>query len=152
MARTNSDTTTVNQNGQQYLDPWCVQGTLFIPVLPTYSNNLAGSASLTAQYYIGQGCSFVGYTRDQDNTWFEFSGKNAAGLMFYDRKLMNQYGGYLQGQYWFTNEWFLNLSWGFNRNYGVDQSTSAFAGSATNPAAYKYASTNDQAKLWRSLI
>ena len=40
---------------QQYLDPWCVQGTLFIPVLPTYSNNLAGSASLTAQYFIGQG-------------------------------------------------------------------------------------------------
>ena len=37
------------QNGQQYLDPWMVQGTLFIPVLPTYSNNLAGSASLTAQ-------------------------------------------------------------------------------------------------------
>ncbi len=32
-----------------------VQGTLFIPVLPTYSNNLAGSASLTAQYFIGQG-------------------------------------------------------------------------------------------------
>ncbi len=47
------------QGTQQYLDPWAVQGTLFIPVLPTYSNNLAGSASITAQYFIGQGVSFL---------------------------------------------------------------------------------------------
>ena len=51
-----------------------VQGTLFIPVLPTYSNNLAGSASITAQYFIGQGVSFVGAGRDQDNSWFNFQG------------------------------------------------------------------------------
>ncbi len=62
------------QNGQQYLDPWCVQGTLFIPVIPTHSANLAGTASLTAQWFIGQGVSFVGGGRDNDNSWFEFSG------------------------------------------------------------------------------
>ena len=74
--------TTVNsiQSNQQYLDPWCIQGTLFIPVLPTYSNNLAGSASITAQYFIGQGVSFLGAGRDQDNTWFDFTGiRNADG-------------------------------------------------------------------------
>ena len=48
------------QEHQQYLDPWMIQGTLFVPVLPTYSNNLAGSASITAQYYIGQGVSALG--------------------------------------------------------------------------------------------
>ena len=53
-------------NRPAYLDPWGVQGTLFIPVLPTYSNNLAGSAFVTAQYYVGQGVfSFLG---DQDRT------------------------------------------------------------------------------------
>ena len=55
------------QNGQQYLDPWMVQGNLFIPVLPTYSANLAGSASLTAQWFIGQGLSAFGDGRDSDN-------------------------------------------------------------------------------------
>ena len=51
-------TTSVIQSDQQYLDPWMVQGNLFIPVLPTYSANLAGSASLTAQWFIGQGVAF----------------------------------------------------------------------------------------------
>ena len=90
-------------------------------MLPTYSNNLAGSASITAQYYIGQGCSFLGYTRDSDNSWFTSTGVNGRQFV-YNRKLTNQFGGYLQGQYWFTNQWFLNTAWGFNRNYGFDQS------------------------------
>jgi len=144
------------QNAQQYLDPWCIQGTLFIPVLPTYSANLAGTASLTAQYWIGQGVSFVGGNRDNDNSWFDFSGigrvNNGAGAQvngtFYNRKLMNQFGGYLQGQYWFTNQWFMNAAFGMIRNYGIDQGTSALlAGQALNPAGYKYASNNDQQKL-----
>jgi hypothetical protein len=144
------------QNGQQYLDPWCLQGTLFIPVIPTHSANLAGTASLTAQYFIGQGVSFVGGGRDQDNSWLDFSGINGAGFAVYDRKLTNQYGGYLQGQYWFDNQWFVNLTWGFIRDYGFDQGRSALltgqgpaALIASNPAGYKYAANNDQVKLWQ---
>ena len=125
------------QNGQQYLDPWCIQGTLFIPVLPTYSNNLAGSASITGQYYVGQGCSFVGYTRDQDNSFFNLSGHTFNGQNFFERKLANQFGGYLQGQYWFTNQWFMNAAWGFNKNYGFNQRL--------------YAAVNDQTKSWEEV-
>jgi hypothetical protein len=137
------------QNGQVILDPWCIQGTLFIPVLPTYSNNLAGSASITANYYWGQGVSFLGAGRDQDNSWFDFSGINGAGQVLYDRKLTNQFGGYLQGQYWFTNQWYMTAIWAFIRNYGFDQSQSALlAGQAGNAAGYKYATTQDQVKLW----
>jgi len=145
------------QNSQQYLDPWCVQGTLFIPVIPTYSANLAGTASITAEYFIGQGVSFLGAGRDQDNSWFDFSGigrsVNAAGAAvnatYYDRKLTNQFGGYLQGQYWFTNQWYMTAIWSFTRNYGFDQGSSALlAGQVGNPAGYKYASNNDQLKLW----
>jgi len=137
------------QNGQQNLDPWCLQGTLFIPVIPTHSANLAGTASVTAEYYIGQGVSFLGAARDQDNTWFEFSGINAAGRFMYDRKLTQQFGGYLQGQYWFTNQWYMTAIWAFNRNYGIDQDISGLlAGQAANPAGYKYANFNDMTKLW----
>ena len=41
-----------------------MQADLFIPVLPTYSANLAGSASLTAQWYVGQGLAAFGNGRD----------------------------------------------------------------------------------------
>jgi hypothetical protein len=140
------------QTSQQNLDPWCIQGTLFIPVLPTYSNNLAGSASITANYFWGQGVSFLGAGRDQDNTWFDFSGirsVNGVAQFAYDRKLMQQYGGYLQGQYWFNNQWYMTAIWAFIRDYGIDQSQSALlAGQAGNPAGYKYATTQDQVKLW----
>ena len=139
------------QNGQQYLDPWAIQGTLFIPVLPTYSNNLAGSASITAQYFIGQGVSFLSMGRDQDNSWFDFQGTNAQNQFVYTRKLMQQFGGYLQGQYWFTNQWFVNLTWGLIRDFGIDSSTSGVLAGLEpgNRPGYKYASANDQVKLWQ---
>ena len=56
---------------------------------------------------------------------------------FFERKLTNQFGGYLQGQYWFTNQWFLNAVWGMQRNYGFDRG--------------QYASNNDQTKLAQQL-
>src|SRR5512135_3418698 len=62
---------------------------------------------------------------------------------------MLAYGGYIQAQYWFTNAWFLNVLWGFQRQFGVDQDTSPLAAQATNPAGYKYASNNDQVKRWQ---
>ena len=138
------------QAAQQNLDPWCIQGSLFVPIIPTHSANLAGTASLSAEYYIGQGVSFLGAARDQDNSWFDFIGRNAAGQFMYDRKLTQQFGGYLQGQYYFTNEWFLTAIWSFNRNYGINGSTSGLlAGqSAGNPAGYMYANTQDMSKLW----
>ncbi|MFI5331101.1 MAG: hypothetical protein ACHQ2F_08715 [Desulfobaccales bacterium] len=147
----------IYQTSQQYLDPWMIQGTLFVPVLPTYSNNLAGSASISAQYFVGQGTSAFGGGRDQDNSWFDFSGiRNVNGAIqdCYTRKLMNQWGGYLQGQYWFTNEWYLTAIWSFIRDFGVDQSRNAYLQSigalatTANVAGYNYATTQDQVKLW----
>ena len=121
-------------------------------MLPTYSNNLAGSASVTAQWFIGQGVSFVGGARDNDASWLLFAGRNpATGAFLYNRRLMNQYGGYLQGQYWFTNQWFVNLDWGLIRDFGIDGSTSGLLAGyrGVNPQGYKYGSNgNDQVKVW----
>ncbi len=142
--------TNVLQKEQQYMDPWIVQGTLFIPVIPTHSANLAGTASLTAQWWVGQGVSFVGGARDNDCSWLEFLGREpGTGNLYYARRLTNQFGGYVQGQYYFTNQWFLNLVWGMSRNFGFSQSRDFTAASATNPAGYVYASNNDQVKLWQ---
>ncbi len=137
------------QQNQQYLDPWCIQGTLFIPVIPTHTANLAGTASITAEYYIGQGVSFLGAARDQENSWLEFNGINAiTGNRLYNRRLTNQFGGYLQGQYWFTNQWYMTAIWAFNRNYGFSQSRDFTAVSTGNPFGYVYAANADQVKLW----
>jgi hypothetical protein len=150
--------TNVIQRDQQYLDPWMVQGTLFIPVIPTHSANLAGTASLTAQWFIGQGVAFVGGGRDQDSSWLKFIGRDSLGRnLFYDRRLTNQYGGYLQGQYWFNNQWFVNLTWGMIRDYGISQSRDPQAITPGNPAGYVYATSgstatsngNDRVKLWQ---
>ncbi len=146
-------TNSVIQGAQQNLDPWMVQANLFIPVLPTYSANLAGTASLSAQWFIGQGLGAFGEARDNDNSWFDFMGRNANGAFLYDRKLTQMFGGYVQGQYWFTNQWFINAAWGMQRSFGIDRSISALltGQQATNPAGYKYASNNDQVKLWNEI-
>ncbi len=142
----------VVQRDQQNLDPWIVQGTLFVPVVPTYSANLAGTASLTAQWFIGQGTSAFGAARDNDNSWLQFQqfGVNPLGgaIALYDRRLTNQFGGYLQGQYWFTNQWFVNLCWGMIRDYGFDQSVNPLLVTGGNPYGAVYASNSDQVKLW----
>ena len=141
--------TTVLQGSGQTLNNWVAQGTLFIPVIPTYSNNLAGTASLNPVLWIGQGANFLGLTRDEDNSWFNFSGIRSNGSLVYNRELMKQWGGTIQAQYYFTNQWYLSGVFGGYRNYGIDQSQSALlAGRAGNPAGYQYASNNDQAKLW----
>ncbi|MCL4500265.1 MAG: hypothetical protein M1438_00225 [Deltaproteobacteria bacterium] len=144
-------TTNSIQNGQQYLDPWAIQASLFIPVLPTYSNNLAGTASIVTQWWIGQGVSSFGLGRDQDNSWFDFSGRNTVGQFVYNRKLTNQFGGWIQGQYYFNNQWFLTVDWGIAKTYGQDLSTSALltGQQAGNVAGIKYATNNDQMKVWQ---
>ncbi len=144
------------QRDQQYLDPWVAQLNLFIPVLPTYSNNLAGSASISAQWYVGQGLAAFGNGRDADQTWFRFMGggflpNTAVGLPLYDRQLTKAFGGYVQGQYWFTNQWFMNLAWGFQRQYGFDTSISPNAITGANTVGYKYATIADQVKMWNEI-
>ena len=114
--------TTVNviggQRNHQNLNAYCIMGDLFIPVIPTYSANLAGTASLTAQWYVGKGVNAFGFAGD--NGLFRYIG-TAGGVNFYDQELECKFGGYMQGQYWFTNQWYLNVAWGFSRIYNLPE-------------------------------
>jgi len=111
-------TMTVMQRDNQYLNAWMVQGTLFIPVLPTYSANLAGTASLSAQWYVGAGLEAFGEATSGNNSrwslqnWFYQYPE-------YDRTLSKHYGGYIQAQYYFTNQWFINAVWGMDKTWGI---------------------------------
>jgi hypothetical protein len=144
----------------QTLTPWVVQATMFIPVLSTKTQNLKNTASLTVQFQIGQGQSFIGNARDADNTWFRY---DSPGYRFnpgtatpvfeahYRRHLTSKYGGYIQGQYYITNQWYVSYTYGFAKPFGVTQSKNL--GLATvdplNLEGYEYAGITDQTRMWQ---
>lgn len=103
----------------RYLYPWICMASTFIPVIPSHSANLAGTASLQTQWWIGQGVEAFGISGIASNL-FHFSGtRDAAGNWIWDQQLQNRFGGYVQGQYYFTNDWFLNVDWAMSRAFGV---------------------------------
>ncbi|MEW6658890.1 MAG: hypothetical protein AB1424_09540 [Thermodesulfobacteriota bacterium] len=103
---------------QTYVDPWIVMGSLFIPVIPTHSANLAGTASLQTSWWIGQGVEAFGFTTFGSQV-FRFVGYNAANAAVYDVNLMNRFGGQVQAQYYFNNQWYVTGFWGFSKAIGV---------------------------------
>ena len=113
---------TATQRNQQYLENWMVEGSLFIPLLPTYSANLAGSASLLTQWFVGAGLD--AYYEDFSNNSSYLIARTflwpGATVITADRELMHRYGGFIQLQYYFTNQWFVNAVWGMNKAFGVD--------------------------------
>jgi len=104
----------------RYLYPWMVMGTLFVPVIPTYSANLAGTASLSTQWWIGQGAEAFGFSGIAGNL-FHFSGTvdPITGNTVWDQQLQSRFGGYVQGQYYFNNQWFLTAAYAMSRAFGV---------------------------------
>ena len=116
-------TFTALQRDNQYLNHWMVQGTLFIPVIPTYSANLAGTASLQAQWYVGAGLEAFGEATSANNSMWTIQNFGES----YDRELQKRYGGYVQAQYYFTNQWFTTFVWSMNKAYGVDKSYQVFS-------------------------
>ena len=145
------------QRDNQSLYPWVMQVSTFIPVIPTRTPNLAGTASVSLQFYVGHGLSLIGLGRDQDNTYFELQNINtnfAAAdprAWEYDRRLRKEYGGYLQAQYYFNNQWFISYLYGFAKPWGIsqDRNLTAQIFQANNPAGYIYASNQDQVRFWQ---
>jgi hypothetical protein len=148
------------QKDTQTLTPWVVQGTLFIPVLVTHTDNLAGTASVTIQGQIGQGFSFFGNGSDADNSFFKYDSPTTLGVpgtnqiaaaVDYRRHLTPKYGGYIQAQYYFTNEWYMSVLYGFNKSFGVDANDRNAALALFDPAnfnGYSYATNaNDQSNF-----
>jgi hypothetical protein len=145
------------QRDNQTITPWVIQASTFIPLIPTHTPNLAGTAAVTVQFYVGHGLSFIGNGRDQNNSYMVLSNINtffAPGdprAWEYDRVLRNEYGGFLQAQYYFTNEWFLSYAYGFSKPWGVPQDTNLTAAifQGNNPNGYTYATNQDQTKMWQ---
>lgn len=106
---------------QEYLNHWAIQGTLFIPVIPTTTANLAGTAALTLQAYVGQGLAFIGNETGFNSLLHVHPGR-------FDRHLVKTWGGYLQANYYFSNAWWLNLAAGLGSNFDFDTYTDVAVG------------------------
>ncbi|MFZ5447645.1 MAG: hypothetical protein ACOZFS_03285 [Thermodesulfobacteriota bacterium] len=142
------------QLNQQYLNPWMIMGTIFAPIIPTQSANLAGTASITTQWWIGQGVDAFGVSGFSNSPLYRASSLRFIGnqLVYnYTRELQKRYGGYVQAQYYFNNQWFMNLAYGMSKAFGASQSDRAGAAfnAVNNPNAYAYAVTADIAKFYQ---
>lgn len=103
---------------RQYVDPWIVMSSFFIPVIPTHSANLAGTASLQTNLWIGQGVEAFGIGAFGSQV-YRWQGTDAAGVDVYRMDLVSRWGTQVQAQYYFTNQWFLTGVFGFSKTFDV---------------------------------
>jgi len=132
----------------QTLTPWMLQGSMFIPVLTTQTQDLKNTASLQVQFYVGQGLNFFG--NGFTSTYWEFDAPQTVSgvpnVNLYKRKLWKEYGGYIQAQYYFTNEWYVSYAYGFSKKYGVNMDRNPWLfGVTTN--GYEFATNTDPIKF-----
>jgi hypothetical protein len=141
----------VNFGNHQYLDPWMVMANVFLPVIPTHSANLAGTASLSVQGFIGQGLgafgnNAVGVNDAYGNYVATIVNPGVALIQSFDEKLYQQFGGYVQAQYYFNNHWFTNVTYGLQKQFGVSQTRyNQLQGpiGANNPQGYGWAGADN---------
>src|SRR5208337_793924 len=119
-----------------YVSPWMVQGSLFIPVIPTHTDNLAGTAHIILQPWIGQGVNAFGMTGDTTNV-FKFDSNRFGGHTQIDAELLKRYGLMAEAQYYFTNQWYVNVAYGVTAAMGIDQQLIQ-AGNAAGVPLYAY--------------
>lgn len=144
-------TVTLVQDGVT-LTPWKVQASMFIPILPTKTEDLKNTASIQVQFYVGEGLRAFGNDfLGGNNSYFMFDSlQNIGGFVnvpVYDRKLMRRYGGYIQGQYYFNNQWYVSYLYGFSKAYGVNRDRNPLLVTATNPDGYEFATGGDPIKF-----
>jgi len=136
----------IRQRDNQILNAWMVQGSLFIPVIPTYSANLAGTASISTQWNVGQGLAVFGEGQAQDMSYLVLQ----QGDDLYDRELQQRFSGFVQGQYYFTNQWFVNAVWGMSRAFGVPMARGDEPGAFATPSRVNtFNGTSDMTKFWQ---
>jgi len=136
----------LSQPSNQFLNPWMVQGSLFIPVLATSSANLAGTASISTQWQVGQGLGAFGEGLGQDFSYFE---SVTPGAIAAHRKLQKRFTGFVQGQYYFTNQWFLNLAWGMSRAFNVPSDAATFT--TQGPVNLQTGANDPTRYMWQAL-
>ena len=50
------------------------------------------------------------------------------GFWNYDAELLNKFGGFVQGQYYFTNQWYFNAIYAISKTFNVSRVEAQWAG------------------------
>ncbi len=135
----NGNNTAVVNYDHVYVAPWMVQGALFIPIIPTHTDNLANTMHLIVTPWIGQGVNAFGMTGDTTNV-FKFNQTFGSKYYVSDAELLKRYGLMAEAQYYFTNQWYLNAAYGVTAAMGIDQANLNVPGLGSIPQ-YGYNST-----------
>jgi hypothetical protein len=145
-------TGTINVQNQ-YLNPWLLMGSLFIPVIPTHSANLAGTAHILTNAWVGQGVDAFGFTGGAGgttggNNLYELDNRKFANAAFtnqfnYSASLLKRFGTMVEGQYYFNNQWFFNAVYGYSKAYGVSRARSNWIPGTQGVNGMEWALTGD---------
>jgi hypothetical protein len=116
----------MNVNNHRYHDHWLFLIENFAPIIPTVTKNLAGSMGFSHQWWIGQGVSAWRLDLPANDRFFVFNGFHGpAGIRSYDYQFIKRYGGNAQLQYYWTNEIYTNVNFGFAKAMGFHPGTDA---------------------------
>lgn len=137
------------QRNNQYTDNWTVQANFFLPIIPTYTQNMSNTMSILLSWWVGQGMSPWRNDLPNADRYWSFSGRGsgiAADPYMFDMDLIMRWGGIAQVQYYFTNQWFMNIAYGRNDAFGVPRTGYGTLSSAANQYGYGTIFLGDAAK------
>ena len=103
-----------------YINPWLLMGSLFIPIIPTHTDNLAGTMHLIVQPWVGADVDAFGFTGDSTNV-FKYNNNTFGGNhLQFNEEALERWGILGEVQYYFTNQWYLNTAYGFSKTLGFN--------------------------------
>ena len=110
-------TPTVNNRNA---DHWLVRIENFTPIIPTTNNSLAGTLSLAQSWWIGQGVSAWKLDFPANDRYYTYAGGGSLATLSYTQQFIKRYGGFAQLQYYWTEEIYTNINFGFDKAFGFD--------------------------------
>ncbi len=141
---------TANGNmANTYLNPWLVMGSLFIPVIPTHSDNLAGTMHIILQPWVGQDVYAFGFFGDTTNV-FKYNNNTFGGSRLqFNQEELKRWGGMVEAQYYFDNQWYLNVAYGKSAVMGIGSGwQNYFVNSATAAGVQMRSQQQIDTTLW----
>jgi hypothetical protein len=102
-----------------YTDHWLFLVENVTPIVPTTSKSLAGTLTLADQFWIGKGVSPWRLDLPGNDRYLNFSSPTNNGAQLeYNLNFIQRYGGWVQLQYYWTDQIFTNINGGFEQAMG----------------------------------
>jgi hypothetical protein len=147
---------TMRVNNNNYHDHWLFLIENFTPIIPTVTKNLAGSLGLAHQWWVGQGVSAWRLDMPGSDRYYRFENltPGVANSFDYSFTYIKRYGGWAQLQYYWTNEIYTNVNFGFEKAFGFqngrDSSLAALIPTSGGSIYANPAGFDPIASVWRA--